>query len=102
MYGPTCIFWANLTPFSLKSAQEREQAGTRGGSDDTSFLAELNKFIAKGGAEVSSIRCSWVGARRRLRCLSHHLNRHRNILARATSPRRRMLPPVDARGSLAH
>ena len=19
MYGPTCIFWANLTPFSLKS-----------------------------------------------------------------------------------
>jgi hypothetical protein len=22
MYGPTCIFWANLTPFSLQAAAE--------------------------------------------------------------------------------
>jgi hypothetical protein len=39
-----------------KSAQEQGQAGTRNGLDDTNFLAELNKFITKGGAEVGSIR----------------------------------------------
>ena len=28
MHGPTCIFWANLTPFSLFSAPRAARAGT--------------------------------------------------------------------------
>ena len=30
MHGPTCIFWANLTPFSLQIAVDVAKAGTAG------------------------------------------------------------------------
>ena len=28
MHGPTCIFWANLTPFSLKALEQAELAAS--------------------------------------------------------------------------
>ena len=43
MHGPTCIFWANLTPFSLQEAarlRELEDEAERSGASPTSMLQD--------------------------------------------------------------
>jgi hypothetical protein len=45
MHGPTCIFWANLTPFSLKLAELSKEADRMGREDadaDAAFQKSLS------------------------------------------------------------
>ena len=40
MHGPTCIFWANLTPFSLKAEDEDEDE-----EEEKGYIARLGRKI---------------------------------------------------------
>ena len=45
MHGPTCIFWANLTPLSLKldaSGDEHEEAAPGGSEEDAEFILSMD------------------------------------------------------------
>ena len=48
MHGPTCVFWANLTPFSLQAAAHAEAAAAQ--------IGRLEAAAAGHAAGVAAVR----------------------------------------------
>jgi hypothetical protein len=75
VHGPTCIFWADLTPCSLgKWPGARSDAaawagaggrlflfGGHRGADDFGMPAELNDLWACDAADAAAVAWRWVG-----------------------------------------
>jgi hypothetical protein len=62
MHGPTCIFWANLTPSSLKAFKTYDADGS-GKIDDEEFsciLAEKTG-IKPSAEEIRGLKEEWMG-----------------------------------------
>ena len=54
MHGPTCIFWTNLTPFSLQAQARVEK-----------LKAEAEQLMKDAGATFNPIKDSWTGGEHR-------------------------------------